>query len=89
VGLRGVSLGHELMTIPTKAMKAGEEDYAIAAMVPVNARGVRFINITYAPRHADTRDFPVSGDDHYPEGFVIFDDVFVPNDRIFLDDGAH
>jgi aromatic ring hydroxylase len=32
--ITGASLGHELMTIPTKAMKAGEEDYAIAAMVP-------------------------------------------------------
>jgi 4-hydroxybutyryl-CoA dehydratase/vinylacetyl-CoA-Delta-isomerase len=73
------------MTIPTKAMKSGEDDYAIAAMVPVNAPGVKIINTTYAPRHADLRDFPVSGTDHYPEGFVIFDDVFVPNERIFLD----
>jgi len=82
--ITGASLGHELMTIPTKAMKAGEEDYAIAAMVPVNAPGVKIINTTYAPRHPDTRDFPVSGDNNYPEGFVIFDDVFVPNERIFL-----
>ena len=28
---RGASLGHELMVMPTKAMKPGEEDYAIAA----------------------------------------------------------
>jgi 4-hydroxybutyryl-CoA dehydratase/vinylacetyl-CoA-Delta-isomerase len=82
--ITGASLGHELMTIPTKAMKAGEEDYAIAAMIPVNAPGVRIINTTYAPRHSDIRDFPVSGESHYPEGFVIFDDVFVPNDRILL-----
>jgi 4-hydroxybutyryl-CoA dehydratase/vinylacetyl-CoA-Delta-isomerase len=82
--ITGASLGHELMTIPTKAMKAGEEDYAIAAMIPVNAPGVSIINTTYAPRHADTRDFPASGDNHYPEGFVIFDDVFVPNERILL-----
>ena len=37
--ITGASLGHELMTIPTKAMKAGEEDYAIACMVPVNSPG--------------------------------------------------
>jgi 4-hydroxybutyryl-CoA dehydratase/vinylacetyl-CoA-Delta-isomerase len=83
--ITGASLGHELMTIPTKAMKSGEDDYAIAAMVPVNAPGVKIVNTTYAPRHADLRDFPVSGRDHYPEGFVIFDDVFVPNERVFLD----
>jgi len=83
--ITGASLGHELMTIPTKAMKPGEEDYAIAAAVPVNAPGVKIVDTTYAPRHADLRDFPVSGHNHYPEGFVMFDDVFVPRDRIFLD----
>jgi 4-hydroxybutyryl-CoA dehydratase / vinylacetyl-CoA-Delta-isomerase len=83
--ITAASLGHELMTIPTKAMKAGEEDYSIAAMIPVNAPGVKIINTTYAPRHEDLRDFPVSGKTSTPEGFVIFDDVFVPNERIFLD----
>jgi 4-hydroxybutyryl-CoA dehydratase/vinylacetyl-CoA-Delta-isomerase len=83
--ITAASFGHELMTIPTKAMKPGEEDYAIAAMIPVNAPGVKIINTAYAPRHADLRDFPVSGPEHFPEGLVIFDDVFVPNERIFLD----
>lgn len=83
--ISAASMGHELMTIPTKAMKPGEEDYAIAAMVPVNAPGVKIVNTTYAPRHEDKRDFPVSGRHHTPEGFVIFDDVFVPNERVFLD----
>jgi 4-hydroxybutyryl-CoA dehydratase/vinylacetyl-CoA-Delta-isomerase len=82
--ITAASISHELMTIPTKSMKAGEEDYAIAAMVPVNAPGVKIVDTTYAPRHSDLRDFPVSGKNHFPEGFVMFDDVFVPNDRIFL-----
>lgn len=83
--ITAASLGHDLMTIPTKAMKAGEEEYAIAAMIPVNAPGVKIINTSYAPRHEDLRDFPVSGEHHTPEGFVIFDDVFVPNERVLLD----
>jgi len=83
--ITGASFGHDLLTIPTKAMKPGEEDYSIGCIVPVNAEGVRIINTTYAPRHEDVRAFPVSGKYHYPEGFVIFDDVFVPNERIFLD----
>ena len=83
--ITGASLGHELMTIPTKSMKPGEEDYSIAAMVPVNAPGVKIVNTTYAPRHDDVRDFPVSGRSSTPEGFVIFDDVFVPHERVFLD----
>ena len=83
--ITGASLGHDLLTIPTKSMKSGEEDYSIACIVPVNAPGVKIVNTTYAPRHDDTRSFPVSAKDHYPEGFVIFDDVFVPEERIFLD----
>jgi 4-hydroxybutyryl-CoA dehydratase/vinylacetyl-CoA-Delta-isomerase len=83
--ISAASMGHELMTIPTKSMKADEGDYAVACMVPVNAPGVKIINTTYAPRHEDTRDFPISGRHHTPEGFVIFDDVFVPTERVFLD----
>jgi len=83
--ISAASMGHELMTIPTKSMKPGEDDYSVACMVPVNADGVKIINTTYAPRHEDLRDFPISGRQHTPEGFVIFDDVFVPNDRVFLD----
>jgi 4-hydroxybutyryl-CoA dehydratase/vinylacetyl-CoA-Delta-isomerase len=82
--ISGASLGHELMVIPTKAMKPGEDDYAIACAVPVNAEGVKIVNAAYAPRHDDARHFPISSKKHCPEGFVIFDDVFVPNDRIFL-----
>jgi len=83
--ISGASLGHELMVIPTKAMKPGEEDYAIACAIPVNAPGVKIVNASYAPRHEDARSFPISGSKHCPEGFVIFDDVFVPNDRVYLD----
>lgn len=83
--ITGASLGHDLMTIPTKAMKAGEEAYSIACVVPVNAPGVKIVNTSFAPRHPDARSFPVSSRNHMPEGFVIFDDVFVPNERIFLD----
>jgi 4-hydroxybutyryl-CoA dehydratase/vinylacetyl-CoA-Delta-isomerase len=87
--ISGASYAHDLMTIPTKAMKAGEEAYAIAAMVPVNSPGVRVVNTTYAPRHGDPRTFPISSRHHMPEGFVIFDDVFVPKDRVFLDGETH
>ncbi len=83
--ITGASFGHDLLTIPTKAMKAGEEEWSVGCVVPVNAEGVKIINTTYAPRHEDARAFPVSSQYHYPEGFVIFDDVFVPNERVFLD----
>jgi 4-hydroxybutyryl-CoA dehydratase/vinylacetyl-CoA-Delta-isomerase len=83
--ITGASMSHELMVIPTKAMKAGEEAYAIGCAVSVNSPGVKIIDTTFAPRHLDARVFPVSAAAHMPEGFVILDNVFVPNERIFLD----
>lgn len=77
-------IGHELAIMPTKSMKPGEEDYAIACAVPVNAPGVKIISVGGAPR-GDLRDTPVAAKRHLPQSFVIFDDVFVPNERIFLD----
>jgi len=74
------------MVMPTKRMKPGEEDYAIACGVPVNAPGVRVVAaMATHERDGDPRDYPVSWGNVFPEGFVIFDDVFVPNERIFLD----
>src|SRR5262249_50775464 len=82
--ISGACLGHELMVIPTKSMKAGEEPYAIACAVPVSAPGIKIVNTSYAPRHADTRDFPISARNSCPEGFVILDDAFLPTAPVSL-----
>ena len=55
--ITGASLGHDLMVMPTKSMKAGEDDYAIAGAVPVNSPGVKIINSAYAPSDEDSRPF--------------------------------
>src|SRR6202162_5599640 len=83
--ITGASMAQDVMVIPTKAMKPGEEAYAIGCAVPVNSPGVKIIDTTFAPRPPDTRTFPVSAKLHMAEGFVILDNVFVPNERIFLD----
>jgi 4-hydroxybutyryl-CoA dehydratase/vinylacetyl-CoA-Delta-isomerase len=86
--ISAASLVHELMVMPTKAMKPGEEDYAITCAVPVNSPGVRIINTTFHPRTDDVRHYPVSSRRSMPDGFVVFDDVFVPEERVFLDGEA-
>ncbi|SOD74621.1 4-hydroxybutyryl-CoA dehydratase/vinylacetyl-CoA-Delta-isomerase [Jatrophihabitans sp. GAS493] len=83
--ITAASLGHELMVMPTKKMKPGEEEWAIACAIPVNSPGVSIINTTNDPRGRDRRDYPVSDRLATPDGFVILDDVFVPWDRVFLD----
>ena len=83
--ISGASFGHDLMVMPTKNMKSGEEDYAVACAVPVNSPGVRIVNVTPHPRTDDVRHFPISSKRSMPDGFVIFDEVFVPYERVFLD----
>ena len=83
--ISAASLCHDLLVMPTKAMKPGEEDYAITCAVPVGSPGVSVINTTYHPKGDDVRHYPVSSQVSMPDGFVVFDDVFVPADRVFLD----
>lgn len=83
--ISGAALGHDLMVMPTKTMRPGEEDYAIACAVPVNSPGVHITNTTYHPLHGDPRDYPVSSHESMPDSMCIFDDVFVPDERVFLD----
>jgi 4-hydroxybutyryl-CoA dehydratase/vinylacetyl-CoA-Delta-isomerase len=70
--------------MPTKGMRQDEKDYAVSFSVPVNAKGVKIINRSFAPAELNTFDYPASSHHSMPEGFVVFDDVFVPWDRVFL-----
>jgi 4-hydroxybutyryl-CoA dehydratase/vinylacetyl-CoA-Delta-isomerase len=78
------AIGHELMVIPTKAMKPDEAEFAVACAVPANAPGVKIV-VVGEPPSGDLRDWPVAARKYVPQCFVIFDDVFVPNERVFLD----
>lgn len=75
---------HELVVMPTKAMNEDEKDYAIAFSIPTNASGVKIINRSFAAPELNEFDYPASAHHSMPEGFVVFDDVFVPWDRVFL-----
>jgi 4-hydroxybutyryl-CoA dehydratase/vinylacetyl-CoA-Delta-isomerase len=82
--ITAASLVHELVVMPTKGMRQDETDYAVSFSVPVNAPGVKIINRSFAAPELNPFDYPSSAHHSMPEGFVIFDDVFVPWDRVFL-----
>lgn len=84
----GIVNSHEILVMPTIALRQGDEDYAISFSVPADAKGVIII---YGRQSCDTRKLEAGadidlGNREYGghEALVIFDDVFVPNDRIFL-----
>ena len=87
----GASNSHEILVMPTQAMKPEDKDYAIAFAVPIDAEGIFMI---VGRQSCDTRKLedgtldrgnPTFGG---MEALVIFDNVFVPNDRIFLNGEA-
>jgi 4-hydroxybutyryl-CoA dehydratase/vinylacetyl-CoA-Delta-isomerase len=82
--ITAASLIHELVVMPTKGMRQDEKDYAVSFSIPVNAKGVKIINRSFAPAELNPFDYPASAHHSMPEGFVVFDDVFVPWDRVFL-----
>ena len=82
--ITGASLCHELVVMPTKGMRQDETDYAVSFSIPVNAKGVKIINRSFAPAELNAFDYPASAHHSIPEGFVVFDDVFVPWERVFL-----
>ena len=82
--ITAAALVHELVVMPTKSMSEAEADYAVAFSIPVNTPGVKIINKNFAAAELNPFDYPASAHHSIPEGFVIFDDVFVPWDRVFL-----
>ena len=84
----GMVNSHEVIVMPTQAMKEEDKDYAISFAVPVDAEGIFMI---YGRQSCDTRKLEEHNDIDVgnkefggTEALVIFDHVFVPNDRIFL-----
>ena len=78
---------HELVVVPTRALKEEDKDYAISFAVPAETKGVTFI---YGRQPSDTRKLEALRSDvgnlFYGgcEAMIVFDDVFVPEERIFM-----
>lgn len=75
----------ELIVLPTRAMQEGEEDWAIAFAIPIATPGLKLLCSDYLYSDNDKWTRPISSEHKMVETLTVFDDVFVPNERIFLD----
>lgn len=75
---------HDIVVMPTKRMAVDEQDWAFAGVVPVAAEGVTVVGTSHAPPEEDPERFPWSRRHAISEALVVFDDVFVPTERVFL-----
>ena len=84
----GIINSHEVIVMPTISMGPDDKDYAVAFAVPTDAEGIMMI---IGRQSCDTRKMEEYnsidvGNSEFGgvEALVVFNDVFVPNDRIFL-----
>lgn len=74
----------EIIVVPTRALGKNEKDYAIAFALPADTEGIHLIGRAGGyPERAPGMEAPIAeiGD---VESFTVFDNVFVPNERIFI-----
>lgn len=79
---------HWLIVMPTLRLEPDDADYAVVGALPVDAAGITYV---YGRQSCDTRSMEGGDIDvgnrqfSGQEALVIFDDVFIPNELIFMD----
>ncbi|TAI66672.1 4-hydroxyphenylacetate 3-hydroxylase N-terminal domain-containing protein [Bradyrhizobium sp. Leo170] len=82
---------HWLIIMPTMRLEVDDKDYAIVGAVPVDAKGITYI---YGRQSCDTRsaeDGDIdAGNARFAgqEAMIVFEDVFIPFEHIFMDSEA-
>ncbi|MFW9987574.1 MAG: 4-hydroxyphenylacetate 3-hydroxylase family protein [Candidatus Odinarchaeota archaeon] len=88
IHLTGLLGAHYCIVMPTMALRPHEKKYAICFVMPADQKGLTLI---YGRQSSDTRKLEEGNLDvgNFKYGahelFVIFDDIFIPYENIFLD----
>ena len=83
----GALNSHEIIVMPTLSMSEADQDYAVSFALPSDAQGIVYI---VGRQSCDTRRLEGGNRDQGNllfgghEALVVFDDVFVPWDRVFM-----
>jgi 4-hydroxybutyryl-CoA dehydratase/vinylacetyl-CoA-Delta-isomerase len=88
INISGAFASHELVVLPQSAKAKGEEEYAVAFAIPSDTEGVTYI-CQYSPYSAEremAEDIYELGNPLFGQretSMVVFEDVFVPWERVF------
>ncbi|QKR00811.1 4-hydroxybutyryl-CoA dehydratase [Metallosphaera tengchongensis] len=77
------AVSNEIIVIPTRAMREGEGEYSIAFAVPADAEGLKMYVRPIDELEGNSSSV-LSREDYELETLTVFQDVFVPWDRVFL-----
>lgn len=75
----------EMAVYPAAPMPDGNPAHALCFCIPMNTPGLKLICRDSVSLPANTFDAPLSSRFDEQDAFVIFDDVEVPRDRVFID----
>lgn len=77
--------GNELIVLPTRAMGLVDADYAVSFALPIDTPGLTLVASPYlSPADKLEAEHPISSGRKMAETSTLFDDVFVPWERVFL-----
>ncbi|MFO7795816.1 MAG: 4-hydroxyphenylacetate 3-hydroxylase family protein [Promethearchaeati archaeon] len=82
VHISEASVSDEILVVPTRALRPEDKDYAVSFAVPADFEGVKQVVTIHNPRKRE--QFPKGFRQGATDSYVIFDDVFVPWERVFL-----
>lgn len=74
----------ELIVLPSRSMVAGEEAWSSAFAIPVATPGLRLYASDFLHGTEDPWTRPISAKHKMVETLTVFDDVFVPWERVFF-----
>jgi 4-hydroxyphenylacetate 3-monooxygenase len=75
----------EIAVYPAHPLPEGAEAYALTFCIPMSTPGLKFICRDSCATERNLFDHPLSSRFDEQDAFVIFDDVEVPRDRVFID----
>ena len=75
----------EIAVYPALPLPAGADAYALSFCIPMSTPGLKFLCRDSVSATANRFDHPLSSRFDEQDAFVIFDDVEIPRDRLFID----
>jgi 4-hydroxybutyryl-CoA dehydratase/vinylacetyl-CoA-Delta-isomerase len=76
---------HQVVVVPCRALGEEDRDFAVAFAVPIDTKGIKLIvRPSPGPVHEPMMESPLSSRFIGVEALTVFDDVFVPEERIFM-----
>jgi len=76
---------NETLVLPCRAMREDDKAYAVSFAIPANSKNLTMICAEPEVKEpGDLFDYPIGASIYLADSLLVFDDVFVPKERIFL-----